>query len=316
MKVSELQIESLSYGDKTFDYFCKNTTSTADTDTAVEYDASTSYTWGEYVKIASLKRKFRCANKQGVTGKHPVTYLDIDWVDAGAINEFAMFDNTISSTATSTTDFNVSMDFDGMNTITIQNTKNITAIQIVQTSTDGLTTYYDSGSISMRDVGRVSYHDYYTRPIIDNIKLTKLDGIVWKGASKLTIYFTIAQSSTASVGMIGVGYAYDLGCTLYGTSVGYDDYSVYKTDEFGFTTFDKRVAIDTIDGKVVIENNKIDYAIETLKRVRGKLSHYIGDERETGKLQSLDIIAYAKKLSIPINNPVLNEFPIKLIGGA
>lgn len=315
MKVGELQRQVLSYGEKSYNYYCNNLVTTANSDTSTEWSSGTRYEYGEYVKIDSLKRKFRCANVSGSTNKHPVSFLGIDWVDFGAINEYSMFDDTLSSQTIATSDFSVTIDFNSCNTLTIQNIENIISIRFYQMSSDELTTYYDSGDIYMRDTARINKYDYRTRPIVELVKYTDLYNLSWYAVSRLKVEFTIASGANAKIGFMGVSYTYDLGCTLYGSSAGYEDYSQYVEDDFGFTSFSRRPTINKINGQVLIDNKNIDYALETLKRLRGRLSHYIGDERDTNRLQSLDIIGYVKKLTIPIDNPTKNKYPIEIIGG-
>ena len=313
MIVSELLSQELYYNDKSFLYFANDTiTTTATGDTTPEYDNTVQYLHGDYVKVSSVKRKFRCANVSGFIGKHPIDYLGIDWTDAGAINEFAMFDDSLSSATVSQNDFFTTMEIKGATTLTIQNLKNIANIRIVHKSADNSIIYSDT--TYGRDIGRYSYYDYYTRPIKDIKKITTF--LEWHGVSNIEISFTVETGGTSEVGFFGCGVAYDLGATLYGSSVGYEDYSIYKTDEFGFTTFDKRVAVDIINGKVLIDVKKTDYALDVLKSLRGKLSHFIGDEREKGEIKSLNIVGYVKNLTIPIDGPSKNEYPIKIIGGA
>lgn len=315
MIVSELKTESLSYGDKTFEYFSNNLVTSAPVDTVTEYHPTTTYAWGTYVQVNSIKRKFRVANVSGVTGKHPVDYLDIDWVDAGAINEYAMFDPSPSSSTSSTTDFTITLDFNFSNTIAIHRLDNIANISVTQYSADRSIEYFSS-SLASRSSGRVSYYDYYTRPLDKLSKASIFNGLIAKSNSILDITFTIKANSVGSVGLCAIGYKYDVGATLYATSVGYDDASTYKTDKFGFTSFEKRATIDNLNAQILITNSRIDFAIDTFKRIRGKLSHYIGDERDTGRFKSMDIIGYAKNLNIPIDNPSQNKYPIKIIGGA
>jgi len=298
-----------------YDYYNKNATSTvADptnttyTDIADFVTKNDTHSKDDYIVITSLKRVYRCA-LDGTTGKVPPANPSI-WTDYGAINSFSLFDNTIVSQTESTTDFTITFDFDRLNTIALLNMSGLTSVTITQTNNaDNSTTLQ---TVSLRDYGVLSLYDYWYKPTSDIRNFKKID-MQWLPSSTITLNFTVA--GTGKIGAVVSGYNEELGLTLYGSTVGFDDNSVYKTDEFGIAAHEKRPSIDILDAKALINTGEVDYTIDKLRRRRGTTSLYIGDERDKG-FQSMTVLGYIKQVRIPIENPSKTEFPISIIGVA
>lgn len=314
-KVVSLEKEVISdtYSGVTYsyEYYNINATCTAtDTahttyaDLAAFMSANTTHNTDDFIAITSLKRVFRCS-ADGTQGKLPPAYPSL-WTDYGAINSFAAFDNTLTSQVESDVDFTITFEFNRINTIALLNMENMTSVRIRQSGTD------IDKTVSLRDYGALSLYDLWYQPIKD-VKNFKLIDLEWLPSSTVTLDFTV--SGVGKIGAVVSGYLEDLGATLYGSSVGFDDNSVYESDEYGIAKHTKRPAIDVIDAKVIVDNNEVDYVIAKLKERRGTTSLYIGDERDHG-FESMTVLGYIKKIRVPIENPSKTEFPISIIGVA
>jgi hypothetical protein len=308
MKVVSLVKNNLSVVNSgatySYEYYNENQTSTAVGSSYLEYNPATTYNADDYVSIASIKRVFRCTI-DGTIGSFPPANPSL-WTDYGATNSFALFDNTISTQTQSDLDFTITFDFNQINTLAILNMENITSVRIRQSGTT------IDKTISMRDFGVLSLYDYWYKPTKNTINFKKLD-MQWLPSSTVTIDFIVL--GVGKVGSVVSGYLDELGLTLYGTSVGFDDNSIYETDDYGMAKYLKRPSIDILEAKALINTNEVDYTIAKLKQIRGTTSLYIGDERDKG-FQSMTILGYIRKIRMDINNPQKTEFPISIIGVA
>ena len=314
MQVSELTTSQLSVTDSgntyTYTYFNQNASCTAADPTYTAWDSTTTFNQGAIVYIADIKRLFRCAAPSSA-GQFPPAYPDI-WVDYGAVNSYAVFDQMLSTATESTANFNITFDFNYVNSLGLIAMDNMISVRVVQTDITTNTIVYDK-TISLKDYGVLSLYDYWYAPTSSVTKLHLID-LVYLPASTVSMDFTVSTDG-GSIGAAVSGYLNEIGVTLYGSSVGFEDLSQYKVDAYGVTTFDKRPAIDKVEAQALIDLNQTDVVIEKLKRLRGKHSLFIGDERDKG-LQSLMILGYIKKLNVPIDNPVKAKFPMSIIGTA
>lgn len=298
-----------------YDYYNQNATSTvADvayttyTDIADFVTKNVTHSKDDFIAITSLKRIYRCA-LDGTVGKVPPSNPSI-WTDYGAVNSFALFDNTIVSQTESDSDFTVTFDFNRINTIALLNMEGITSVTITQTNNADASTTVQT--VSLRDYGALSLYDYWYKPTSDIRNYKKID-MKWLPSSSIQLDFTVA--GVGKIGSVVSGYNEELGLTLYGTTVGFDDNSVYKTDKFGIATHEKRPSIDILDAKALINTGEVDYTIDKLRKRRGTTSLYIGDERDKG-FQSMTVLGYIKQVRISVENPQKTEFPISIIGVA
>jgi len=314
MQVSELKTYKLSATDNgstyEYTYFNENVTCSASDPAYTAWDSTTTFNKGDIVLVDSIKRIFRCAAPTS-TGQFPCTYPDV-WVDYGAVNSYAAFDQMLSTATSSDVDFNITMDFNHINSLGFIGMDEILSLHVVQTDTTTGNVVYDK-TISLRDYGVLSLYDYWYAPIINREKIHIID-LEYLPASTVSVDFTVS-SQGGKVGAVVSGFLHEIGVTLYGSSVGYDDLSRYKVDDYGVTSFDARPAIDKVEAQAVIDLNSTDVVIQKLKRIRGKHNLFIGDERDRG-LQSMMILGYIKKLNIPIENPVKAKFPLSIVGTA
>jgi len=320
MKVAAIITDTLSDTNNNatyeYSYYNENGTCTAlnatyDTyiDIAAYIAATPTHNTDDYVVITSLKRLYRCTT-DSVTTKVPPAYPSL-WTDYGAVNSFALFDDTITTETESAVNFTVTFDFNRINTIALMNMTSLTEVRIRQVDNSTTDTILDI-IVSLRDYGVLSLYDYWYKPIIDVRNYTKID-MTWLPDSTVTLDFTV--SGTSKIGAVVSGYLEELGLTLYGTVVGFDDNSVYETDDHGIAKHTKRPAIDILNAQAIINTNEVDYTIDKLKRLRGTTSLYIGDERDKG-FETMTVLGYVRKIRMAIDGFEDTKFPIEIIGVA
>ena len=283
--------------------------STSLTDSSVTEWSATTFSKDEYVQVSDLKRIYR-ASKDATASDYPPSTPDV-WTDYGATNSYACVDNMILSQSESTADFNMTFQFNTCNTLSVMNIDNIEAIHIVEHDNSTNTDVYDK-TINLRSYGASSLYAYWYNPII-LLNQILVDDLIWLPDATLTLSFTVTANSTGKVGAIVYGLMEELGISLMGSSVGFEDYSTYKVDIYGNTSFVRRGYANVIKAKVAIYTKRIDDTLAKLVKLRGKVSLFIGDERDNG-FASMTTLGHIEKTTIPIDNPVISTFPMTIIG--
>ncbi len=285
------------------EYFCKILSTNALDEELDEYDSSSTYAVKSEVKIDSLKRKYR--SKIEDNGDYPVG--SINWVDMGALNSYSGFDNHIFSQTISTEDLEIEIDVSLATTVAIFNMQNITNLTIEHTNidTDEIVTI----DVNLRDYGAYSLYEYFYTPIKN--KKQHIQEIEWIPNAK--VKFSIpANGNEIAYGMILSGLSEDTGITLYSGEIGQIDYSIFETDAWGNTTFNKRAVANTLDAKILVDEENIDTVMDLSEDVRASLNLFIGDERDRG-IQRMNIVGYLKSSKIPIT-PNKMQYDMKIVG--
>ncbi len=128
---------------------------------------------------------------------------------------------------------------------------------------------------------------------------------------------TFTQSTlepSSSVGIIYAGNSYFVGCTLYPFSMGLEDFSQYKTDDFGTTVITKRKSRKLRNISTTADRNKaIDIEGYVQDNVLGEAVLFVGDESDDSEYKGLMILGYVDDFDIPVDKEeeVTIDFSIK-----
>lgn len=284
------------------EYFNTIISTNAVDENIAEYDSTATYSIGDKVKIGALKRIY--ASKIDNNTSYP--FGSPNWVDMGALNSYSCFDKHLDSTTTATSDLVVEIETSRATKIALLNMKN--AISITIEVTDKSNDSVKSETISLREYGVNSMYDYAYKPFRNKHKLVY--NIDWLPTS--TTKITIPTATNIEVGMIMTGVEEDTGATLIGSSVGFKDYSIINTDDWGNTTFVPRGVADIIDADIIIDTAAVDGVLDTFRNARAQLSLFIGDERDKG-FESLDTVGFVQDVKIPID-VAKSQYSISIIG--
>ena len=263
----------------------------------------------QYVMVTPLKRIYR-ASRDTLASEYPPANPSA-WTDYGALNSYTCLDDMLQSQSESTSNFSMVFQFNKCNTLSILNIDNIETIQIIQYDNLSSTETYNQ-TINLRTYGATSLYEYWYSPIYLLNQLLVKD-LNWSPDSTLTLNFTVTSLETGKVGAIVYGLMEEIGLSLMGSTVGFEDYSTYSVDTYGNTSFVKRGYANVIKANVLIDTKRVDDTMKKLVSLRGKVSLLIGDESDNG-FNSMTTLGHIEKVTIPIDNPSKSQFPITIVG--
>lgn len=247
--------------------------SNLDSSTIAEPDSTTgevawvagAYVIGDEVIKVSTHRKYRCAVATSEDPEIGVDSSPATWVDIGATNKYAMFDDKNGSKSAG----NLSLITE---TTTNQNVTSVAAFYISGTETANVTlTDPVEGEVYNHDVEMldsediVDYWEWFNLPII-NIDQFVLTDLPSYPAATLKVTFT--GSGNVSVGTLVQGMQSSLGLAVYGTSSQLVDLSRVDADEFGNYTIVERPYYNLVDYDIVMKENKSRWARNLVAKYR------------------------------------------------
>lgn len=244
-------------------------------ETGTEYSAAAVYAKGD-VAIATAADGLKHRYESLVAGNVGKALTDtIKWLDLGATNRWAMFDN-VNGTRTEAgagIDAKVAVTgrADGLALL------NLTAEQVQVTVTaPGYGTVYDEthSLVSVENIN--NWYAYFSEDVvyIEDLVVTNLP-LVSNPSIRVQIG---ADSGNVAVGTAIVGQLRELGMTLQGVSAGIQDYSRKETDDFGNKVVVERAYSKRATFKLVADNGVIDGVFRLLSQYRAKPVMWIGSD--------------------------------------
>jgi len=269
-----------------------------------EYSSSTTYNTGDYVIVSALKTIYKCAadNVQGVYPPSDPT----KWVDFGFINSYRMLavDEQIGE-KTEGQDIYMELDFSRSTTIAFINT-DFEEVTLQQFDGDG--NLVKEVSLQSKDISCSSFAQYFLDEAKRKTRIIEFN-FSWIGTSTLKVQFT----GETKIGSMVVGKSQELGITLYGTTLTFQDKSVVHRDEItGFRKVLRHGNIRVLEAKIATYNSDFNQIAQKLTQIVGKNVLWIPTNLD--KFSEMINIAYIEKAPLPINNPKINETSITLIG--
>lgn len=270
-----------------------------------DYDPKATYNTGDYVIVSALKTIYRCA-ADGVSGVFPPSDK-LKWVDFGFVNSYRMLavDEQINEKTTGE-DVVMEFDFARATTIAFVNTlfESVQIEQIDDTTGD----IVNSVQIDGRTIGCKSFSEYFfadpkykTRIILDNL--------TWLKSSTLRISF----SGSVEIGTLVIGRAQDMGVTLYGTSLEFQDKSVVKMDKItGFRNVIRYGNVRVLNARILIDTGDFNHVAQKIAQIIGKNVLWIPTRGD--RFSEMSNIAYIENAPLPIDDPTKNESQITMIG--
>ena len=232
------------------------------------------------------------------------------WLDRGATNRFAMFDNVIGTSTVATTSLTVVYAPGAIfNSIALIN---LDAAVIKITIRDGL-----SGPIVYENIAGVtgsqsySWYDYFFNdPLLKRTQIIFSDIPPYLNAH-VTLELTNSVGMNVSLAQLLVGDLVSLGKTEYGASAGIVDYSIKQTDEFGTTTFVKRAFSKRLNASFNIENSNLNRVQSYLYTLRATPAVWIASD-EVRFEETLIVYGFYKDFSTEISYPTFSKCNIEI----
>jgi len=282
--------------------------STTATNAEADWSSGTTYALGAVVTYNTKRyESVQAAN----TNRQP----DISptwWLDLGADNKHAMFDNIVSTATTATTSFTVviapGVTFD---TIALINT-DAAVVEVSITDGDGGPVIYES-TAGLAGTESFSWSDYFFNdPLLTRTQII-FYGIPQYLNARITITFTSSEGTEVGCGFATFGTLYELGGTQYGASAGIVDYSRKDTDEFGTITLVRRTYSKRLSADIYVKNPDLNRVQSLLYSLRATPSVWIASEDPTYE-EALVIYGYYRDFSTTIAYPNHSMMQLEIEG--
>ena len=232
------------------------------------WNAATVYALNAYCTLASSNRIYQCI--QGPSTNNAPATSPLYWADVGPMNQWAMFDDKISTATTAPASLTVVLDTGFINSLALFGLVGATATITATNGAGGPVVY--SATIGLDGTIVADWYQYFFEPFVQLGSLV-LTNIPPYSALRLTVTVT---GSTAAIGNLVVGTSYDLGDTQLGATVGIMDYSQKTTDAFGNTTFAKRAYSKRNSVQVMFDNGQMTKVQSVLEGLRATPCVWIG----------------------------------------
>lgn len=271
------------------------------------WNASTAYTVGQEVIRVETHRKYKRL-VAGTTSTVPENDKT-NWLDIGPTNRWAMFDNTVGTSTTSTTDITVVTKTGGVNGIYLAELVGTEVEITLRESTGGAVVYSHTEILDGSIV--TSFYDWFYQPYRQKTEFSLTDLPFHYQSGELTVTI-LGTAANRACGVFKVGETVDIGATQYGANVSIIDYSRKSTNEFGITSvvqrpYSKRANLDIFTEKA--DFNKI---YTTLAELRAIPAVYIGSTRPG--FEPITIYGYFKDFSITIQYTTANLCSLEIEG--
>lgn len=197
------------------------------------------------------------------------------WLRLGYINRWRMFTNASDS---KTTNLNsISVDLDTGQLITTVAVLGCEGQDITVTVTDPVDGIVYQETRLLQDIGVSNWWEYYFTDYSD------IDDVVFSDlppnpAATITVTVQAVTGENAQVGLLVVGNPKDLGVTVYGTTVGSQNFSVRERDGFGNLTITPRRSIDIVNYDVKVSTSQVAFVKRELQSVANTPTLFIGNE--------------------------------------
>lgn len=276
-----------------------------------EWSSGTTYSLGQTVVVGTY------TGSNTVTVANSGTYKSLtnsnlnnnpltsptNWVRLGPTNQFAMFDNVVSSVTSGTSDITFVIKSTSVDSVAVLNA-------VAGKVSCAVADYSYSGSY----LGNVAYYrteqlsgsdslDWYSYFFFD--EETQKTQALYLSIPKVSdgiITVKITGSGTVSAGSIIAGQIKEIGQTQYGVNTGIIDYSRKETDEFGNTSLVVRNYSKRMNAKVFLTNSNLNRVQRLLYSIRATPVLWIGSTDPTFE-EPLVVMGYYKDFDTEIAYP-------------
>jgi len=245
-------------------------------ETGTEYAVSGTYALGDVVINTTGASPTNHSYESLVAGNTGNALTDASkWLDLGATNRWAMFDNVNGTTTTVASPINVTVAVTGRaDGVALLGMSGESVQVIVRDS--GSTIIYDETTSLISDSGVSSWYDYFSEEIAYITDLVITDIPLYTNPTVQVII--TSGSGNVSCGTMVVGQVRELGGTIYGAKAGIQDYSRKETDDFGNYTLVERSFAKRSSSKIVCDNAQVDAIFSLLAQYRATPVVWVGTD--------------------------------------
>ncbi len=147
-----------------------------------------------------------------------------------------------------------------------------------------------------------NWYGYYFDEFLGGVEADFLFRIPPVTGGKITVAVSANDEGYAKVGYMVGGNGVDVGCSLYGASLGLEDNSLVEIDDFGVTSLTKRVANSFMDIDVIFPASQVKQMERKASAFFGKIVLFIGDDTTTGNYEHLSTLGYVESYTTVLND--------------
>ncbi len=240
-----------------------------------EWNSGTTYAIGDKVISVTTHRIYESVTASNLNND-PTTDGGTNWLNLGATNRWKAFDQYISDPVTNTTSIEYTLTPPNgsiPSAVALFNLKGISANVVITDSVDGQV--YNE-TISLTDNRNIiDWYSYFFAEQVQREEALFVDIPPYIGAV-VDVTVTEETGQTAELGQLVFGFLTDLGATVYGTSIGIEDYSIKDRDSFGNAIIVERNFSQTVDFDVRLETQTARKVQKTLAALRATPVVYLG----------------------------------------
>ena len=280
--------------------------STTATNAEANWSSATTYTAGQIVSYSGKRwESLQSGNLNKVPTAEPLW-----WLDLGADNKHAMFDNVVATSTTATTSLTVVLSpgqtFDSIALINI----NASVVSISVTDGVGGPVVYEN-TVGLSSETIVDWYGYFFYdPLLKRTQAIFYNIPSYQNAV-VTITLENSVGEQVSVSTLTYGTLFNIGATQYGVSAGIVDYSVKTTDEFGNTTFVRRAYSKRLSAQVAVKNSDLNRVQSLLYGLRATPAVWIASDSPTFE-EAMIVYGWYRDFTTEIAYPTYSLISIEL----
>jgi len=233
-----------------------------------------------------------------------------EWLFIGATNRYKAFDKRLSDVVSQAESITYTINHNGefVSAVAFFGLKGSTLLVEVNDPDDGLA--FSQSYVLLDDTGVIDWSTYFFSPIgVQRQEVLEVALPPYLNAST-TVTITNA-GGIAQVGQIVLGRLFDLGVTVYGTSISIEDYSRKERDAFGNAIIVERAFAQLVDYDVRIRTEVARRTQNTFAQYRTTPIVWVGDEKE--ELGTI-VYGYYRRFDITLSSPLISDATIEVEG--
>lgn len=250
----------------------------AETDHAAWNSGTTYSVLGERVIViaADVHHIYENILATGNLNKDPQTETTF-WVYVSMTNRWKMFDDSNTSQTVNADSINVVVDaISRPNAVFLGNVE-CTDIQIIQRDSLNNIVFDETYPMYENTGTPASYYSWFLSQRQNKIDLFVAELLPYAGGTVQVILTNTGQDAKCATML--VGYADGVGTTSLGATVGIQDFSIKRTNEFGDAEILERPFSREGEFNVLIDNGSIDRLVQLLSLRRATATLYVGSSQ-------------------------------------
>lgn len=277
-------------------------TSVPETDFAA-WNAATSYTVGTKVTraVSGVHKNFQnlIAGVDATLPEVAALQASPRWLDIGATNAWAMFDQKVGTVTTVASPLTVVLKpATGIGGLSLMGLIGKTANVTLKSATGGTTVY--SESISLDGTIITSFFDWFFEDYVQKTELALTDLPAQYTSPELTVQIT-STAGNVGVGVLAVGKVVDIGNAVYGAKLGIVDFSRKDVDAFGNYVLTKRAYSKRMTLSLLTDKSDFSRIFRAMAGIRATPAVFIATEKVG--YESLIVYGFYKDFNIEVSYP-------------